>query len=213
MSAWRPYNNAAGERIPSVTTVLSRFKESGALMHWAWVQGRDGKDYRETRDAAADAGSCAHALIEAHIKSAPFVEQGWTDDALARGRVAFGAFQAWSAGCNLMPVASELRLVSETMQVGGTIDCVATVGNALAIVDWKTGGLYPDHLYQVAAYAMLYEEANPGAQIIGYHLCRFNRESGDFSHSYFAELEQQRQGFLLMRRLYTIDQATKKRVK
>lgn len=29
------YYNANGDRVPSVTTVLSRFKDSGALIHWA----------------------------------------------------------------------------------------------------------------------------------------------------------------------------------
>ena len=39
-----------GQRLPSVTTVLSRFKDSGGLIHWAWSLGKEGKDYREERD-------------------------------------------------------------------------------------------------------------------------------------------------------------------
>ena len=29
------YKNAAGEKVPGVTTVIGRFKDSGALLHWA----------------------------------------------------------------------------------------------------------------------------------------------------------------------------------
>ena len=57
------YFNAAGERIPGTTTIIGRFKESGALVHWAWKLGMEGKDYREVR--AADAGTAAHAMMEA----------------------------------------------------------------------------------------------------------------------------------------------------
>ena len=54
-----------GTRVPSVTTVLGRFKESGPLIHWAWGLGIQGKDYREERDKAADAGTLAHAAVAA----------------------------------------------------------------------------------------------------------------------------------------------------
>jgi hypothetical protein len=53
-----------GKRVPSVTTIISRFKDSGGLIHWAWQQGMDGLDYRETRDKAALAGHLAHYLME-----------------------------------------------------------------------------------------------------------------------------------------------------
>ena len=53
--ATRVYKTQDGVRVPSVTTVISRFKEAGALMYWAWNEGKEGRDYRETRDAAADA--------------------------------------------------------------------------------------------------------------------------------------------------------------
>ena len=60
----QPYFNKAGQRLPSVTTIISRFKESGGLIHWAWNLGREGQDYRQVRDEAADAGTLAHAMIE-----------------------------------------------------------------------------------------------------------------------------------------------------
>lgn len=62
------YRLKDGTRVPSVTTIISRFKESGGLVHWAWQLGIDGKDYRKVRDEAADAGTLAHALLECDHK-------------------------------------------------------------------------------------------------------------------------------------------------
>lgn len=212
--AWTPYIDEAGERVPSVTTIISRFKESGALVHWAWKLGTEGKDYRAVKDAAADAGTCAHAMIEAHIKGQDFVREGWGAETLAKAETAFRAFKDWSDGTRLTPHASEVRMLSKAMRCGGTADIIVQSGNGLAIADVKTGSLYADHLYQVAAYAMLWDENHPETPITGgYHLCRFNRESGDFSHSYFGDLEEAKRGFLLMRELYDIDAKMKKRVK
>ena len=46
-----------GTRVPGTTTVIGRFKESGALLRWAFQQGKDGKnDLYEDRDKAASFG-------------------------------------------------------------------------------------------------------------------------------------------------------------
>lgn len=62
-----------GKRVPSVTTILNRFKDSGALMYWAFSQGQayergeiDG--LYSKRDEAAEAGTIAHALVEEFLK-------------------------------------------------------------------------------------------------------------------------------------------------
>jgi hypothetical protein len=64
------YKNAKGEIIPGNTTVISQNLgwSKGGLMYWAWQQGRDGKDFRQARDEAADAGTLAHEMIERDIK-------------------------------------------------------------------------------------------------------------------------------------------------
>src|SRR5262245_51951473 len=66
------YRNKMGRRLPSVTTILSRFKDSGALIHWAWSEGIEGRDYRETRSKAAVAGSLAHQMVEARLRAQPW---------------------------------------------------------------------------------------------------------------------------------------------
>ena len=33
-----------GKLLPGTTTIIGKFKNSGALIHWAWKQGMDGID-------------------------------------------------------------------------------------------------------------------------------------------------------------------------
>jgi hypothetical protein len=66
----REYRNAAGELIPGNTTVIGSNLgwNKQPLMYWAWAEGRDGTNFRESRESAADAGTLAHAMIESDIK-------------------------------------------------------------------------------------------------------------------------------------------------
>lgn len=80
------YKNKAGKRVPSVTTILSRFKDSAALMIWANKEGLEGRPLRgegSTADKAAEAGTLAHAFVEADIKTGEGVYE-WTKDGLVK---------------------------------------------------------------------------------------------------------------------------------
>lgn len=207
----QPYLNAAGKRVPSVTTIISRFKESGGLVHWAWQLGRDGLDYRTEREKAADAGTAAHAMVEADIRGDFFDPTPYADDVLEPARMAFGAYKEWCDQTRLKPVATEVPLVSERHQFGGCLDAMLVNGK-LALGDWKTSNaVYADYLIQLAAYAMLWEEAHPDQPIEGgFHLLRFSK-GGDFSHHFYPKLDEAKRAFLLMRELYDISAALKKR--
>jgi len=212
--AARIYKLQDGTRVPSVTTVNKIGQETGGLVHWAWKLGTEGKDYRSERDAAADAGTVGHALVEAAIKNmdAPDLS-GFPEDVRASGEMAFSAYRQWRSMTNLEILHAEVSLVSEKHRYGGTLDAMIRSGGKLALGDWKTGRVYPDHLFQVAAYGLLWNETHPDDPITGgYHLLRFSKETGDFSHSHFADLSAELEGFLLKLRLYPILIAAKKRV-
>ena len=70
------YRDADGKRIPGVTTIIGRFKESGGLIRWAYGRGRDGEELYESRDKAAEAGTAAHEMCERHIKGDILIESG-----------------------------------------------------------------------------------------------------------------------------------------
>ena len=79
-----------GKLLPGTTTIIVKFKNSGALIHWAWKQGMDGIDYRETRDQAGEQGTSVHYLAESYIKKWSYEEP--TDEKVIK---AFNKFKEW----------------------------------------------------------------------------------------------------------------------
>ena len=210
-----------GLRVPGTTTVISRFKEAGGLMHWSWDLGMKGIDYRTVRDQAADAGTLAHAAVEAWVRRRPFTPPQWADaieahgpEVVERAEKAYGAFLEWARQTQLTVTETEVALVSETHLYGGTLDAVLVSGKR-AIGDWKTAkALYPDMLLQIAAYGRLWDETHPDDPITGgYHLLRFDKEYGDFHAHWWGELETAWQAFLHLRALYELEKELKARVK
>src|SRR5688572_17778156 len=153
------YHTADGARIPSVSTILARFKESGGLMQWAFQQGRDGKAHLyEEASKAADIGTCAHHMVELRMQGRPDTElteylNVTLPDPMMQGKAlsAFGAYEAWAKNFDVRVVAQEVQLVSEQHRFGGTPDFIGVVGNELALFDIKTSNsVYADYLVQVA---------------------------------------------------------------
>lgn len=210
------YRNSKGEKIPGVTTIIGRFKESGALIRWAYNRGKNGLELYDSRDKAAELGTIVHSMVEAYING-----KSWDDlikdlsrDDYESVMSAFTAFREWFEGNKFKVLEQEIQLVSEEYQFGGTPDAIAedTKGR-IVLLDWKTSdGIYTDYMYQLAAYQILWNENNPDRQLTGgSHLCRFAKRHGDFAHHYFSDLQDAVHGFLHMRKLYDIDRELKKR--
>jgi hypothetical protein len=194
-----------GTVVPSVTQILSRFKDSGGLVHWAWKLGTQGIDYRKARDEAAAAGSLAHQAIDAWINRRSFEFTGPSEQRRA-AETAFNAFRHWAERSGLRIDRTETPLVSERYRFGGTFDAVM-LGNAPSIVDWKTSNkCYGEYLVQLAAYGALWNENHPEAPIAGgFHLLRFDKQYGDFHHHYWAELDRAWTAFRHLRALWDIN--------
>lgn len=199
-----------GKRIPSVTTIISNCKIGGIepLLWWANNEGLEGRSHRETKDRAADAGTCAHDMIEAYIKGVEFDPQPYTYEALDAAKPCFDAFLKWKEQTNLELVKSEVSLISEKYKYGGTLDAMA-MGGSLVLGDWKTSShCYPDYLIQLAAYKQLWEENNPDQPITGgAFLLRVARpkhadDPVTFAHHYWENLDLAWESFLHMRELY-----------
>lgn len=205
------YFLADGTRVPSVTTILGRFKEAGGLIHWAWQLGKEGKDYREERDTAAGIGTIAHALVDDWIHGR-MTQLNYPPN--ERAETAFNAFRQWADQTKFTVTHTEQPLVSEKYKFGGTFDAIMVNGKR-AMGDWKSSNaLYPEYLCQIAAYGKLWEENYPGEPIDGgFVLCRFDKTYGDFTHKWWGELETAWKAFLCMRELYEYDKELKARVK
>jgi hypothetical protein len=215
MTAREAYKTRDGVRVPSVTTILSRFKESGGLLYWANQAGLDGKTLEEARAPAATAGTLAHDMVEAHINKRPPPEPIGGNDVVEKARAAFATFLKWWELNKLQIRHTEVSLVSEKYRFGGRLDAVGLSGNQLVLLDWKTSNaVYADYLLQLAGYRVLWEENYPEHPIVGgFHLCRFAKEEGDFSHHYFPRLDAEAEAFLEMRDLYDRIKLIEKRVK
>jgi len=156
------YKNAAGVRLPGVTTVLNELNKP-ALIGWANRMGLEGIDSTKFVDAAARVGTVAHARIEAYLHGLELDESNITPEELDLSANGFIRFMEWWDRSHLVCLGSELRLVSEKWQVGGTLDVLAkdTLTGERVLVDVKTGsGIYREARMQTAAYAAMYEETH-----------------------------------------------------
>jgi hypothetical protein len=205
-----PYRLKDGTVVPSVTTITSRFKESGGLINWAWKCGMDGVDYRTVRDDAANAGTLAHAMIECHISGENFSAEA-PEDTMAKAKRAFDAYLTWADQTKLKILETERRMVSEKYRYGGTWDALGEHQGKLVLVDWKSSAsVHSDYLLQLAAYKNLIEE-NRDQRIEGFYLCRFGKDTGDFSVHWYEELNEAWEMFLCLRRAYELDKSVKRR--
>ncbi len=197
------YRTSDGKRVPGTTTVIGNIGwNRDGLMYWAWKQGSEGKDFREERDAAANAGTVAHAMIEADILGRPADLSGAAPETIRLAEGGYRMFKRWKEMTRLEILDSEICLVSEVHRYGGAIDAIGRVDGQIALLDWKTGnGMYADHLIQLAAYGNLAREHGFVLEG-GYHCLRFGKEDGSFHHHHYENLDDAWEAFLLARRLH-----------
>ncbi len=213
------YKNAEGKRVPGVTTIIGRFKDSGGLMWWAFEQGKSAErgeinSLYDKRDEAAEAGTLAHSLVEASIRGEPTPELShYPPEIVKQATQGYENYLRWADTTKMKVIEQEIPLVSEKYQFGGTPDAIM-VNDELCLGDWKTSNaIYQDHIIQLAAYKILWEENYPERPITGgFHLCRFAKEHADFAHHFWAELDEAWEQFKLFRAAYDIDKRLKKRV-
>lgn len=168
--------NVAGQRLyqvegalyPSVTTILAVVAKPNLA---AWARRttlaavremlEDGLDIDQAltlaaeeperaRDAAASRGTAIHEAIAAALAGGPY-----PPGAEPYVRAALGFLR--ESGLSL--VAHEAVILSRRYGFAGTCD-VATAASdgGLVLVDWKTGGIWPEAALQLGAYSLALEE-------------------------------------------------------
>ena len=192
------YSDAEGNRLPGVTTIIG-ILDKPALVGWAgklcaeagWKAAKAGEPvpmWRDVcygvRDGAAAAGTEAHNLFERYLSGEDVKRDGASDGAWRAYRNA----REWVDGLAIeFSVWPHERPMVSKLGFGGTPDALASrKGRRFpALADWKTGGVYPEQIMQLAAYRHLLKECE-GIQVRGAHLVRFHREHGDFHHHHYA---------------------------
>jgi len=214
------YRDSSNSRLPSSTTVTGH-RKAAPLMIWAYNRGLDGKPLYEGeggRDVAAEAGSIVHQWIENDLHDESLTnfdsaERAILDQALA----GFSAYEKWKKQVDLTVIATELPLVSEVHKFGGTLDCVASIGGDVVLLDWKTsGGTYPDYIAQIASYRELWNEnahdsLPPIPTVSEAYLLRVGKEFGDFHVHYWTKdiLNLGWEWFQAAKKVYEMDKILK----
>tara|TARA_R110002020_G_C16182183_1_gene764928 strand:- start:591 stop:1217 length:627 start_codon:yes stop_codon:yes gene_type:complete len=179
------YKNIENKKIPSVTTILGRYKDSGALIRWSNAEGLKGNKYDDVIKKHQDIGTSLHELAEMHI-----LDQYYElpkDETL----ICFNKFLTWWEESDYKINWTEKSLTSDLYQYGGTADVLV---NDDTIIDFKTSkNFYPDYLVQGAAYMQLVEEVDK-RKIKRFILARFPKVGDDFQIKEFNR-EQLDQGF------------------
>lgn len=208
-----------GRKVPGVTTIIGRFKDSSALLYWAFEQGKAAErgeieNLYDKRDEAADAGTLAHALVEAFINqgAVPEIPKNEIGEKANQG---FQNYLTWQRNNRIQVIRQEEQFVSELYEFGGCPDAMGIDADGrLCILDWKTSNaVYQDYLIQIAAYHQLWEENYPDKPVTGgFHLLRFSKDHADFAHHFWTELDDAWEQFKLFRKAYDLDKLLKKRV-
>lgn len=186
------YRNKEGTILPGVTTVLDNLGWSKrGLMHWAWKQGWEQKDYREESKAAATVGTLAHKMVELELRMGAFTledltmfRQDYPWDLVDKALVAYEAWVNWRDLVGFELVASEHAMVSEKLQTGGCLD-VALVQNTMGITDLKaTNDIYLEHRIQNCVYGAIWNELNPDKQVEGLYWLKLGKEEPSFTYEF-----------------------------
>jgi hypothetical protein len=208
------YFNAKGERIPGNTTIISKNLawNKEVLMFWAWREGKEGRDFRQTRGTAADAGTLAHAMIEADIKGqTPPSLFKYPEEVVSKAESAFQNYLEWKRQTHFTPITMEVPLISEILQAGTTIDIIGWVADKRSIVEVKTSnGIYEDFLIQVAMQKAVWDENHPHEPIEALHLLKVGKEEATFTHHYWQALPGGLEAFRHLRALHDLHADLKK---
>jgi len=176
------YKTEDGTRVPGVTTITGLLNKP-AMIHAAWELGMKGVNYREYWDALANVGTVAHRMILEDLRGGKVDKSflsSYSADVITLSENSFASYLAWKAANKIEPVFFETALVSELFRYGGTADLLGYVNDKLTLVDFKTGGIYPEHFIQLAGYSALVNEKRPALGLIEkYILLGIPRKAGE----------------------------------
>ena len=211
-----------GKPMTGVTTILSVIAKP-ALINWAanmavdyiseqlpylqksnWGQiekilEEARKAHTKKKEKAGDIGKTVHAAIEEFIKT------GKEPELDEQGMKMFNHFKKWKDDNYVGFLESEKHLYSEKLFVGGIVDAVVEIDGKTWIMDVKTGGVYPEAFYQMAAYQILWEEMGLPQAITG-HIVLGLKKDGTFEEKRSVSCEEAKDAFLSAFKLYKITQ-------
>jgi hypothetical protein len=180
-----------GSEVVGASTIAKLGDSPEPLIYWAWKQGKDGKSYKRTRDAAADAGAVGHFMVDCYLRgNDPDLREFDVRD-IDKAENVFLSFLSFWQSENMQHLAIEEQLVSETHRFGGTIDLVARDENdRIVLLDWKSSkGVYDGHRRQLGGYEILWNE-NKDKKIERRAIIRIGRDEDDLFDAHWISNEE-----------------------
>lgn len=168
------YKTSDGKRVPGATTITGLLNKP-YLITWANKLGLEGIDSTKYRDEAANVGTLAHAMIQAHLEGATVDESQFSPIDVDLAQNAVISYFEWEKQHKIEPLKCEVPMVSDTKLYGGTIDCYCMLDGVPTLLDFKTGkAIYDEYFVQLSAYKeLLIENGCPVEQ------CRILRVGRD----------------------------------
>jgi hypothetical protein len=197
-------------KVPSVTTILGRYKNAIGLIIWSNKLGLEGKNYHTELNKAGDIGTDFHNLAELHIKGEHYE---LPDDPVVQE--CFNKFISWWEEFSkeeLEIIFTEKSYCCRKYKFGGTADLLVKKKGEYILIDFKTSkAVYDDHLIQASAYTYMIKEQDD-IEIDKFILARFGKESGDFQIVDFSksDLNKGFQYFKVLRKAYDLDREVSK---
>ena len=197
----RKYVTAAGESLPSVTTVLDATKDKSYLD--AWVKNVGEEEANRIKNEAAMVGTHMHGCLERFIKHRPIeVPTSWL--AVKGYRMAMTLAENFFP--NLTEVWGSEVNVYYPQKYAGSTDMAGVYRNKSAIVDFKQANRMKkrdwieDYFHQLAAYALAHDavhgtEIEQGVVLMAsqdgqvQEFVSVGREWAQYKQAWFARLE------------------------
>ncbi len=172
------YKNKAGKRLAGVTTIVKNLGwNTDALIAWARREALEGNDPDKIRDMSADIGTLAHYLCECDASGSKPDLSEYSQNHIEIAQKCFESYIEWKDLHKAKVIHSELSLVSEKYQFGGTIDMVYQSGGKTILGDIKTSsGIFAEMKVQVSAYQKLLEEN--GCQVDDVYILHLSKDGG-----------------------------------
>lgn len=146
---------------PSVTEILSVYPKGYGFQDWLKQVGYNA-DIVVTR--AAEEGSKIHDTIDNLINGIEIIWDG-KNYTIDQWKMVVKFMDFWNKN-QPVKLINEVSFCSETLGFGGTIDLVCEIAGKRWLIDFKSSNyIHTSHELQLAAYAMLWNETNPGYRI------------------------------------------------
>lgn len=198
------------KKLPSVTTIISRFKNATGLIIWSNQLGLKGLNYFDELKKAGDTGTALHDLAELYILNKKYE--------LPDDKVAVDCFQQfidWWDSIDCEVIWTEKKYISKKLNVGGCPDLLVKQNDKYILVDFKTSkAVYSDMIIQLSCYAELIKE-NDGIEIDRAVIVRFPKDDDETEIKKFFkdDLAVGLKQFTLLRKAFDLDKDLNKILK